>query len=294
MKNSCVTQTDCQMKSPSGRTFRWSGRFVWTVFMGSIGNSTFVIIKLDNAKHYHPHWSSCNPLDWEKDKWIHEPTLGTDGQDYVIASDTDSIYLNLGTLLARVGSLPSQRVVDVLNKFCQNKIVPFINKSYDELSDYLCVMKRPLWWNVNVLLNVVSGLPRNVTSWMCGITKVFVMWNPNWRWWELRPEVIHTAPCRQYIKECLNIVMGGTEKELIDYIENTRGRSGVVFHLWRLGSHVQQTTSVSSVTEPPFMVNPHPFTSVVLFCSITSSKRKRCHTQVQPNRRWWKDQVRYT
>ena len=27
------------------------------------------------------------------------------------------------------------------------------------------------------------------------------------------------APCRQYIKECLNIIMTGTETELIDYIE---------------------------------------------------------------------------
>ena len=30
------------------------------------------------------------------------------------------------------------------------------------------------------------------------------------------------APCRQYIKECLNIIMTGTEDEVIDYIESKR------------------------------------------------------------------------
>ena len=37
---------------------------------------------------------------------------------------------NLGPMVARVGDLPSQRVVDVLNTFCQNKIEPFIQANH--------------------------------------------------------------------------------------------------------------------------------------------------------------------
>ena len=80
-------------------------------------------------------------------RWIERKTneylnsiLSTDDVDYVIASDTDSIYLNLGPLVDRVTSnavLPSERIVEVLNQFCEDKIVPFIDKSYDELSDYM-------------------------------------------------------------------------------------------------------------------------------------------------------------
>ena len=60
-------------------------------------------------------------------------------KDYVIASDTDSIYLNLGPLVNSVykkGKEPSA-VISFMDKVCEDKIQPFIDESYKELAEYV-------------------------------------------------------------------------------------------------------------------------------------------------------------
>jgi DNA polymerase elongation subunit (family B) len=64
--------------------------------------------------------------------------LKTD-KDYVIASDTDSIYLKLGDLVEKV--YPNQtdvkQVISFMDKVCEDKLQPFIDKSYQELASYV-------------------------------------------------------------------------------------------------------------------------------------------------------------
>jgi DNA polymerase elongation subunit (family B) len=60
-------------------------------------------------------------------------------KDYVIASDTDSIYLHLGELVKKV--YPKQtdikQVIAFMDKVCEDKLQPFIDKSYQELASYV-------------------------------------------------------------------------------------------------------------------------------------------------------------
>jgi DNA polymerase elongation subunit (family B) len=64
--------------------------------------------------------------------------LKTD-EDYVIAADTDSIYLKLGDLVEKV--YPNQtdvkQVIAFMDKVCEDKLQPFIDKSYQELATYV-------------------------------------------------------------------------------------------------------------------------------------------------------------
>ena len=63
--------------------------------------------------------------------------------DYVIASDTDSIYLNLGPLVKKVYgvdgkvTLPGVKAIEFMDRVCEQKIQPYIDKSYQELADYV-------------------------------------------------------------------------------------------------------------------------------------------------------------
>jgi DNA polymerase elongation subunit (family B) len=63
--------------------------------------------------------------------------------DYVIASDTDSIYLRLGDLVNKVYgsdgkvSMPKQKVIDFMDRVCEDKIQPYIDNSYEELANYV-------------------------------------------------------------------------------------------------------------------------------------------------------------
>jgi DNA polymerase elongation subunit (family B) len=68
-------------------------------------------------------------------------------EDYVIASDTDSIYLKLGPLVDKVYGagqdksvstrIDKQKVIDFMDRVCEDKIQPYIDKSYQELANYV-------------------------------------------------------------------------------------------------------------------------------------------------------------
>jgi DNA polymerase elongation subunit (family B) len=65
--------------------------------------------------------------------------LKTDGIDYVVASDTDSIYLRLGELVNKVFSekKDTEKVIAFMDRVCEDKFQPFIDKSYSELAEYV-------------------------------------------------------------------------------------------------------------------------------------------------------------
>jgi DNA polymerase elongation subunit (family B) len=64
--------------------------------------------------------------------------LSTD-KDYVIASDTDSIYLRMGELVNKFikDTSDKQKVISLMDKICEEKLQPYIDKSYKELADYV-------------------------------------------------------------------------------------------------------------------------------------------------------------
>ena len=70
--------------------------------------------------------------------WMNK-VLGGDMKDYVIASDTDSIYLRMGELVDKFIKDQSDKVkvIALMDQICKDKIEPHINKSYQELADYV-------------------------------------------------------------------------------------------------------------------------------------------------------------
>lgn len=68
--------------------------------------------------------------------------LKTD-EDYVVAVDTDSTYLRLGALVNKVYgvdgvvSLPKQKVIEFMDRVCEERLQPYIDKSFGELADYV-------------------------------------------------------------------------------------------------------------------------------------------------------------
>ena len=62
-------------------------------------------------------------------------TVETEDYDYVVASDTDSVYLRLGNLVDKVcGGKSKSEVVDFLDKACEQIIEPYIEKAYNLLA----------------------------------------------------------------------------------------------------------------------------------------------------------------
>ena len=107
---------------------------------GAIGNEHFRYYRLEIAEAITT--SGQLSIRWignKMNKYLNR-VLKTEDVDYVIASDTDSMYLNLGPLVDRVykgREKTDQGVVAFLDKICQLEFEPYIESSYQELADYL-------------------------------------------------------------------------------------------------------------------------------------------------------------
>ncbi len=100
---------------------------------GAIGNQYFRYYNLLNAEAI--TLSGQVSIRWIENKMNQylNKILKTTGEDYVIASDTDSIYLNLGPLVETVykgREKTDESVVTFLNKVCELELEKFIESSY--------------------------------------------------------------------------------------------------------------------------------------------------------------------
>ena len=193
---------------------------------GAIGNQYFRYYKLANAEAITLSGQvSIRWIENRMNRYLNK-LLSTEEVDYVIASDTDSIYLNLGPLVTKFLSAKSDdktAVVSLLDKICQDKLEPFIEQSYQDLADYVqayeqkMIMKREniadrgIWTaKKRYILNVHDSEGVRYAEPKLKIMGIEAVKSST------------PAPCRQAIKDALKVVMKGTEDEAIDFIENFR------------------------------------------------------------------------
>ena len=193
---------------------------------GAIGNQYFRYYKLANAEAI--TLSGQVSIRWIENKMNQKVNkiLKTEDVDYVIASDTDSIYLNLGPLVDRVyegREKTNQGVVTFLNKVCENEFEPFIESSYQELANYVNAYDQKM---VMARENIAD---RGI--WTAKKRYILNVWDSEGVRYEepklkmMGIEAVKSstpAPCRQMIKDGLKLMMNGTEDDVIKFIDDAR------------------------------------------------------------------------
>ena len=114
---------------------------------GAIGNEHFRYYRLEIAEAI--TMSGQLSIRWIENRMngYLNKLLQTEEVDYVIASDTDSIYLNLGPLVNKFFGAKSgdkAAIVGILDKICQEKLEPFIERSYEELATYVAAYEQKM------------------------------------------------------------------------------------------------------------------------------------------------------
>tara|TARA_B100000497_G_scaffold63793_1_gene72102 strand:- start:7925 stop:9226 length:1302 start_codon:yes stop_codon:yes gene_type:complete len=104
---------------------------------GAIGNEYFRYFRIANAEAI--TLSGQVSIRWIEDKMntYLNKLLKTEDVDYVIASDTDSIYLNMGPLVESIyggRKASDEKIVNFLDKICQMELEKYIESSYQELA----------------------------------------------------------------------------------------------------------------------------------------------------------------
>ena len=152
--------------------------------------------------------------------------LQTTEEDYVIASDTDSIYLNLGPLVNKFFASKSSdkaAIVSLLNKICEEKFEPYIDKCYQDLATYVSA------YDQKMQMKRENIADRGI--WTAKKRYILNVWDSEGVRYEdpklkmMGIEAVKSstpAPCRKMIKDALKLMMSGTEEDVIDFIDKSR------------------------------------------------------------------------
>ena len=222
---------------------------------GAIGNQYFRYYKLANAEAI--TLSGQVSIRWIENKMNQKinKILKTNDVDYVIASDTDSIYLNLGPLVDTVykgREKTTEGVVTFLNKVCEMELEPYIDKCYQDLADYVNAYDQKMFMKRE---NIAE---RGI--WTAKKRYILNVWDsegvrydePKLKMMGIEAVKSSTpAPCRQMIKDALKLMMNGTEEQVIEFIDESRKKfkqlppEDIAFP--RTASNVQKYKDSSSI-----------------------------------------------
>jgi len=141
--------------------------------------------------------------------------------DYVIAADTDSIYLNLGPLVNKVysGEKEVNQVISFMDKVCEDKIQPFIDASYQNLASYVHAYDQKMQMKREALAD--KGIWTAKKRYILNIYN-----NEGVQYKEPKMKVMGLemiksstpAAIREKMRESIKIMMQGTEEDIHAFI----------------------------------------------------------------------------
>ncbi len=151
--------------------------------------------------------------------------LKTNNEDYVIASDTDSIYLRLGELVNTVYKDKSNpdAIISFMDKVCEQKIQPFIDKSYQDLAAYVHAYSQKMQMKREGLSD--KGIWTAKKRYILNVYN-----NEGVQYKEPQIKVMGLemvksstpAAIREKMKEVIQLMMKGTETDVQEFILNFR------------------------------------------------------------------------
>jgi DNA polymerase elongation subunit (family B) len=147
----------------------------------------------------------------------------TDNKDYVIASDTDSIYVNMAPLVKLTGATDKTKIVKALDQFCTEKFEPYIEKCYNELGSYMNVYENKMVMKREVIAD--KGIWTAKKRYILNVHNSEGVQYPEPKLKIMGIEAVKTStplPCRDKLKEAFKVIMGGDQQEMKQFIINFR------------------------------------------------------------------------
>ena len=193
---------------------------------GAIGNQYFRYYNLANAEAITLSGQvSIRWIEGKVNNYLNK-LLKTEDHDYVIASDTDSIYICLDLLVRAVfdaQDVPAERIVNFLNAACKDQIEPFIDRSYKELADYVGAYEQKMFMKRENIAE--KGI------WTAKKRYILNVWDSEGVRYEkpklkiMGLEAVKSstpAACRTAIKECMQVIMNKDEEAAQKFIADFR------------------------------------------------------------------------
>ena len=141
--------------------------------------------------------------------------------DYVVASDTDSIYVILDKLVEKTcqGKTDDQ-IADFLGKVCDNKLEPYIEKCFSELAEYTNAFKNAMVMKREVISNKAIWVAKKRYMMNVLDEEGVRLAKPKMKIMGIEAVKSSTPQvCRGKIKEAINLIMTKDETTLQQFIK---------------------------------------------------------------------------
>ena len=193
---------------------------------GAIGNQYFRYYMLANAEaitlggQFSIRW-----IENRMNRYMNK-VLKTENKDYVIASDTDSIYLHLGPLVEVIfkdREKDTESIVSFLDKICEVEFEKYISSSYEALATYVNAYDQKMFMKRETIAE--RGI------WTAKKRYMLNAWDiegvrfaePKLKMMGIEAVKSSTpAPCRKMIKDAISIIMNESEDNVQKYIRKMR------------------------------------------------------------------------
>ena len=150
--------------------------------------------------------------------------LQTENNDYIVASDTDSIYVNLGPLVKQTcEGKTNDEIADFLGKVCDKKLEPFLEKVFASLSDYSNAFRNAMVMKREVIAN--KGIWVAKKRYMLNVLdeEGIRLANPKLKLMGIEAVKSSTPQvCRGKIKEAITTIMSKEQTDLHKLIADFR------------------------------------------------------------------------
>jgi DNA polymerase elongation subunit (family B) len=148
----------------------------------------------------------------------------TEGVDYIIASDTDSVYICMEKFFDGVPWNHSQEeACAALDNFCDSVIQPFLEKKFKEFSSVTRAYQEKLFMKRETICT--KGLWRAKKMYILNVINDEGVQHETPKLTMHGIEAVRSSTpqaCRKAIKNGLSIIMNKTEDDLIDYVKDFR------------------------------------------------------------------------
>ena len=194
---------------------------------GALGNQYFRYFDIRQAESITLSGQlSIRWIEERMNEYINKLLQNETSKNYVIASDTDSIYLSLGEFVKRVykDKVPSDKdVVDFLDKVAEEKFEPYIDKCYEQLANKMNAYEQKMFMKREVIAS--KGIWTAKKRYILNVhdSEGVRFAKPELKIMGIEAVRSSTPSCcREKIKEALYIIMNKDNDSLIDFIEEFR------------------------------------------------------------------------
>jgi len=203
------------------QNIQWAKKIALNSAYGAIGNEYFRFYDVRHAEGITTGGQlSIRWIENEVNKFMNKLSQ-TENKNYIVASDTDSIYVKFDKVVSKlVKTDDKEKIINILDKFCEDKVQPYIDSCYDSLADYVNAFAQKMAMKREAIADKALWIAKKRYMMNCYDIEG-VRYNPA-TLKVMGVEAVKSstpAPCRVKIKEAIKLILTKDESTVISFIE---------------------------------------------------------------------------